>query len=503
VVGFGMSDSYSARAKEGMFVEENNSKTSLTNNSLINFSVWKGIIPQKIQETIVHKILVNEDILLIDKSFEVSAFDISNDKKWARAVVIPQRIFDSGWQELTEGDIFEFLLYKNDTDDWSAYLFGTSEFLEIINNVPASFIDFSISFPASQYEYRFPWTYGHSWWKNGGWHQGVTGGSNNAIDFQPKSNDDIVILAASNGILNTLCDRPDDSVQVWLKITNGDGTSGYGHMNKNSINRSLLGQSVSRGTNIGKINNPGYGVYFQSPCGYGTGTHLHFLFPTTDITMFDLASNKAIPANEMGVNTGVGNVSYTSNNQPDIPTCDATNVPSNYTKCADENGHCSFSGMKAVYYGANSCYRVKDYSDGIDCNNNNFSPDPAINWSKACFIDGGGSQTGNWRAEYYDTTDRWWDNNNSNNHKCGEDISGPTLDKNYGTGAPCGMDGDYWVGDYTATINFPAGNYVFVLDHDDGMKLWLDGSNIAERSESSSGNDYVCGARYLNGNANL
>ena len=36
VVGFGMSDSYSARAKEGMFVEENNSKTSLTNNSLIN-----------------------------------------------------------------------------------------------------------------------------------------------------------------------------------------------------------------------------------------------------------------------------------------------------------------------------------------------------------------------------------------------------------------------------------------------------------------------------------
>lgn len=503
LLSFVISDSYSARAKEEQLIEKNELVKSPTNNSLIDFSVWKGIIPTKIQDAIVQKIFVNERIRLLDETFEVSAFDFSDDKKWARVVVVPKRVFDSGWEEFSESDIVELLLHENELDNWDVFLFGTSELLEIKDSVPSSFIEFPASLQVSQNEYRFPWTYGHSWWKNGGWHPGGYGGLNNAIDFQPQSNDDIVILAASDGVLNTLCDRPDDSVQVWLKITNGDGTSGYGHMNKNSINRSLLGQSVSRGTNIGKINNPGYRVYFETPCGYGTGTHLHFLFPTTDITMFDLTSNRAIPANEMGVDTGTGNVFYTSNNQTGTPTCDATSVPSNYTKCADENGHCSFSGMKTIYYGANSCYRVRNYSDGVDCTNNNFLPDPAVNWVKACFIDGGGSQTGSWRAEYYDTTDRWWDNNNSNNHNCGEDISGPTLDKNYGTSGPCGMDGDYWIGDYSATINFPAGNYVFVLEHDDGMKLWLNGSNIAERGESSSGNDYVCGARYLNGNANL
>lgn len=79
---------------------------------------------------------------------------------------------------------------------------------------------------------------------------------------------------------------------------------------------------------------------------------------------------------------------------------------------------------------------------------------------------------GNWRADYYDDHTRWWDNNNSSNHKCSETIYSSFLDKNYGSGAPCGgMDGDTWVGDYSTTIDFPSGNYVFWVEHDDGLKL--------------------------------
>jgi len=113
-----------------------------------------------------------------------------------------------------------------------------------------------------------------------------------------------------------------------------------------------------------------------------------------------------------------------------------------------------------------------------------------------------GSSSGSWTANYYDTIDRWWDNNNSGNFKCSENVGGPYLDKNYGTSGPCGMDGDTWIADYSATINFPSGNYVFLSDHDDGLKIWLNGQNIGDYGGSGS-NDKACPARYISGNANL
>jgi len=67
------------------------------------------------------------------------------------------------------------------------------------------------------------------------------------------------------------------------------------------------------------------------------------------------------------------------------------------------------------------------------------------------------------------------------------------------------MNGDDWVGDFHATLNFPAGEYVFYLDHDDGVKLWLNGQNIADLGGSGN-NDRVCNGQTgypLNGNADL
>ena len=112
--------------------------------------------------------------------------------------------------------------------------------------------------------------------------------------------------------------------------------------------------------------------------------------------------------------------------------------------------------------------------------------------------------SGGWHATYYDGHDRWWDTNGGS-EVCDETIDGPELHKDWGSGAPCGMDGDEWVGDFEATINFPADEYAFRLNHDDGAMLWLNGGK--ENKASSSESDYyLCdgsGGFYLNGDEDL
>lgn len=187
--------------------------------------------------------------------------------------------------------------------------------------------------------------------------------------------------------------------------------------------------------------------------------------------LFDMASSFNDKAESIAIPSGWSARLYADNNESSPNVC-ITSTDSNL-------GDNTFNNGGAV---ANQATWVRVYNNS------------------SCSGSGGG--TGNWRAEYYDTIDRWWDNNNGNNHKCGEDITGPFLDKNYGTSGPCGMDGETWIGDYSATINFTAGNYVFLIDHDDGAKLWLNGSNIADYGGSGSTTP-VCPARYLNGNATL
>ncbi len=116
--------------------------------------------------------------------------------------------------------------------------------------------------------------------------------------------------------------------------------------------------------------------------------------------------------------------------------------------------------------------------------------------------------SGNWEAKYVEGDTCWWapDCANWNNPKHTETIPGPTLDKNWGTNSPGGgVSPDNWVGNFEATINFPTGNYVFYLEHDDGVKLWLNGgSPIQDRGGSGSGP--VCngqGGYNLSGNENL
>lgn len=66
--------------------------------------------------------------------------------------------------------------------------------------------------------------------------------------------------------------------------------------------------------------------------------------------------------------------------------CDV--APTTWTHCANENGHCGFSGTKAVLYGANGSFTTRTLSGGASCNNGTFG-DPISGVAKRCYIPGG------------------------------------------------------------------------------------------------------------------
>ncbi len=67
------------------------------------------------------------------------------------------------------------------------------------------------------------------------------------------------------------------------------------------------------------------------------------------------------------------------------PTSTVTPTPGTWTKCADENGTCTFSGTHQVRYGANGTYNYQTATDSIACNNATFG-DPLVGVVKHCDV---------------------------------------------------------------------------------------------------------------------
>src|SRR5262249_54154652 len=61
-------------------------------------------------------------------------------------------------------------------------------------------------------------------------------------------------------------------------------------------------------------------------------------------------------------------------------------LPGTWTRCASENGTCSFSGTMTVAYGANGKYAYRALSNGTTCSNAVFG-DPNPGTFKACFLE--------------------------------------------------------------------------------------------------------------------
>ncbi|MBI5653845.1 MAG: hypothetical protein HZC40_25860, partial [Chloroflexi bacterium] len=181
------------------------------------------------------------------------------------------------------------------TSEYTAFVRGTTGFMELAAKTPKNFIDYSLPPRTPNADYLFPWTNGQSWYRVGwgtpGWHDG------NAIDFQPvnRSTPSIhfAVLAAAAGRLTRVCDTTSDPYQGILRIEHDDGATRYLHLAQNDIRTDLLGQNIVRGQFLGLLYNGrqgerdsgGYHYQYWTNCGRGTAVHLHFEFPRREMTI--------------------------------------------------------------------------------------------------------------------------------------------------------------------------------------------------------------------------
>jgi len=163
---------------------------------------------------------------------------------------------------------------------------------------------------------------------------------------------------------------------------------------------------------------------------------------------------------------------------PPPPSCDATGLPSGYVKCADENGYCSFSGTQNVYYGADSCYKVKTLTNGVNCSNDVFG-DPLPGVAKACYVPPSAPPPpppppGNWHVEYFNDTHL--------GSRCYETWENSTyIFKDWEYGAPAsGCNSGDFSARFTRNVDFAGGTYTFHLSHDDGARLYVDGQLVVD-----------------------
>jgi hypothetical protein len=98
--------------------------------------------------------------------------------------------------------------------------------------------------------------------------------------------------------------------------------------------------------------------------------------------------------------TGVAPGSYTftatglGNPAPSTPPTPAgADLPAGYTRCAGENGQCSFSGTRMVAFGAGT-YTYKTATDSTPCTTAAFNGDPAADLVKSCYVAPQGGPSG-------------------------------------------------------------------------------------------------------------
>ncbi|MFF4353855.1 trehalase family glycosidase [Streptomyces sp. NPDC001530] len=92
-----------------------------------------------------------------------------------------------------------------------------------------------------------------------------------------------------------------------------------------------------------------------------------------------------------GVAPGSYSVTASGLGNPSAPAEPGTGaLRAGFTRCAGEGGTCSFSGTRAVAYGAGT-YRYKTVTSSTACTNASFGGDPAANLLKSCYVaDAGG-----------------------------------------------------------------------------------------------------------------
>lgn len=209
---------------------------------------------------------------------------------WAHVVLIPTSILDSNWTlPLAPDDAIDIVASRGDNGAWQAVVKSEATLPALQDAMPSDFMDLTPAEPEESF--LFPWTAGQSWRVSQGWHS-------SAIDFFPLAYSnppvDGAILAMGTGSLSQVCN---DGAQAHLRIDHGSVNSGYLHLDANTLRAHDLNQIVPRGRFLGVIYdgedffdpNPycagGSNLQYATPCGCGTGAHVHFSSSDTGITV--------------------------------------------------------------------------------------------------------------------------------------------------------------------------------------------------------------------------
>lgn len=231
-------------------------------------------LPSEFHTAITTTLNTNRNDLPETNRYTVSALE--RRAEWAHIVLVPTAVIENNWETTPKDDeIIDIIAKRTESGVWEAHLLNQDTLPALQEIVPSSFMDLSRREPASTF--LFPWTSGQYWRKTQGWH------ATNAIDFAPVSSSNppihFAVLAAESGTVTQVCN---DGTQAMLRINHGGVTTRYLHLASGTIPSGIINQSVVRGRYLGQIYNA---TNFSTPCGWGTGPHLHFETSDTGIAI--------------------------------------------------------------------------------------------------------------------------------------------------------------------------------------------------------------------------
>jgi hypothetical protein len=389
---------------------------------------------------------------------------------------------DLKWNLIDNGAWFGLVFAQPSEDhQWVTALEGTAEFAESVWELPDTALPdkarMDLTGSRQQFAFSetaiFPWEPGTSMiYSDLGVHDNgfssiVSGWK--AVDFLSNGNTGVGdapnrLLAALSGTITYKCNPAVGNVTTAIKI----GDMMYTHL-MNSSNLSV-GRTFTQGQQLGTMKTGS----FNENCGYANQQsyqyHVHFGFPNNpEFTAGGWTLRLADQKWRRGSETKSIGARLLAESG-----CDAYSVPLDYAKCADEGGRCSFSGTKQVYFGANNCYQRQEFSGGVDCNSSAFG-DLLPGTPKACYIQQPNTcpTITDWKGEYWDNTDF------SGAPVLCRNESEINFDWAFGSPDPA-IPSDHFAGRWTRSIEFPAGEYEFIIFHDDGVRLKIDGNTVFE-----------------------